>query len=270
MPYRKVTEYIFGKDHPYGYNSYPETYAALNRQDLVNHYQKNFSSKNCIIFISGKIDDTEIKLLNKYLGQQMNDVAKPTVNIPTFQSQPQKIKITHPDSVQTAIRIGCQLFNRKHPDFNEWFVLNTIFGGYFGSRLMANIREDKGYTYNIFSTIDTMLFGGCFYIGTEVGNDLVEVTLDEIYREMRHLQEKPIDVEELAMVKNYLLGNMLTMLDGPFNTMDVIKTIELEGLPDQSFNKLVEDIKTVSPEKIQSLAKKYLDRDKMWEVIVGA
>ena len=269
IAYRKVTELIFGKDHPYGYNSFPETYEALERKDLMNHYQKNYSSKNCEIFLSGKVTSNDISLLNKYLGQKMNDAPKPSPIINTTNSIPQKVKISQPNSVQTAIRIGCQLFNRNHPDFNDWFVLNTILGGYFGSRLMANIREEKGYTYNIFSTLDTMNFGGCFYIGTEVGNDLVDVTLKEIYKEMRLLQEEPLGDEELSMVKNYLLGNMLIMLDGPFNIMDIIKTTSLEQLADDSFSKLVENIKTISPERIQNVAKKYLDEDKMWEVVVG-
>lgn len=269
VAYRKITEYIFGEDHPYGYNSYPETYEALHREDLIQHYRKNYSSKNCAIFLSGKVRKADISLLNKFLGQGMNASPKPSPITYNTDNIPQKIKITHPESVQTAIRIGCQLFDRKHPDYNDWFVLNTILGGYFGSRLMANIREDKGYTYNIFSTIDTMLYGGYFYIGTEVGNDLVEVTLNEIYKEMRLLQDEPVKTDELSMVKNYLLGNMLTMLDGPFNMMDIVKATTLEQLSEDSFSQLVENIKSISPEKIQSLANKYLDSDKMWEVVVG-
>ena len=269
VAYRKVTEFIFGENHPYGYNSFPETYEALQREDLLQHYHKNYTSKNCKIFISGKVTSSEIDLLNKYLGQGMNAGEKQSPIIKNVITPPQKIKISHPESVQTAIRIGCQLFNRSHPDYNDWFVLNTILGGYFGSRLMANIRENKGYTYNIFSTIDTMHFGGCFYIGTEVGNDLVDVTLQEIYRELKSLQDEPVKENELSMVKNYLLGNMLTMLDGPFNLMDIIKTSTLEQLPDNSFSSLIECIKNIDPDKIQSLAKKYLDEDKMWEVVVG-
>ena len=270
VAYRKITEYIFGEDHPYGYNSFPETYEALTREDLLRHFQKNYISENCAIFLSGKINSETISLLNKYLGQGMQSAHKPIPKISNTDSIPQKIKIKHPDSVQTAIRIGCQLFHRNHPDYNDWFVLNTILGGYFGSRLMANIREEKGFTYNIFSAIDTMHYGGYFYIGTEVGNDLVDVTLAEIYKEMKQLQEEPVSADELSMVKNYLLGNMLTMLDGPFNTMDIVKTSVLEQLPKGAFSSLVENIKTISPEKIQLLAKKYLDKDNMWEVVVGA
>jgi len=269
VAYRKITEYIFGVDHPYGYNSYPETYETLSREDLIQHYRNNYHSKNCKIFISGKVTSEDLSNLNKYLGQEMRIAEKRSPIITDAYAAPQKIKISHPESVQTAIRIGCPLFNRNHPDYDDWFVLNTILGGYFGSRLMANIREEKGYTYNIFSTIDTMHYGGCFFIGTEVGNDLVDVTLNEIYREMLILKEELVSEDELSMVKNYLLGNMLTMLDGPFNTMDIVKTTELEQLPDNSFEKLIESIKSISPEKIQSLAKKYLDQEKMWEVVVG-
>ncbi len=270
LAYRKITECIFGKDHPYGYNSFPKTYEALQREDLFRHYNDNYNSNNCAIFLSGKVTQADISLLNKYLGQAMNSTKKPSSFFTRMTSKPKKIKIAHPESVQTAIRIGCQLFNRSHPDYNDWFVMNTLLGGYFGSRLMTNIREDKGYTYNIYSTIDTMHYDGYFYIGTEVGTDLADVTLEEIYRELKLLQEEPVKDSELSMVKNYLLGNMLTMLDGPFNTMDIIKTTSLEQLPDNSFSMLVENIKTITPEKIHSLAKKYLDREKMWEVVVGA
>jgi predicted Zn-dependent peptidase len=199
----------------------------------------------------------------------MNAAEKSSPVIHITDAPPQKIKIKHQDSVQTAILIGCRLYARNHPDYNDWIVLNTILGGYFGSRLMTNIRENKGFTYNIFSTFDTMHYDGCFYIGTEVGNDMVDKTLKEIYREMKILQKKAVSENELSMVKNYLLGNMLTMLDGPFNIIDIVKTTTLEQLPDNSFATLVESIKTITPQKIQTLAKKYLGPEKMWEVVVG-
>ena len=181
---------------------------------------------------------------------------------------PQKIKIPHIDSVQTAIKVGCKLFNRNHPDFNGLYILNTILGGYFGSRLMANIREDKGYTYNIFSSVDAMFHDGYFYVGTEVGNEFTEKTLAEIYREMNLLKENLIEEEELNMVKNYLLGNMLTMLDGPFNVSEVVKTYVVENLPVTDFNKLTQTIKNITAEELRELAKKYFKPENMWEVIV--
>ncbi|MEM9822073.1 MAG: insulinase family protein, partial [Bacteroidota bacterium] len=183
---------------------------------------------------------------------------------------PKSIKIPHPDSVQTAIRIGSKIFNKKHPDYPGLFVLNTILGGYFGSRLMTNIREDKGYTYNIFSTLDTMISDGYFYIGTEVGNEFVEPTMTEIYGEIERLQNEAVEEGELQMVRNYLLGNLLTNLDGPFNVADVIKSLILDDLPFSEFDQMVHRIKTIESDELRRLAQKYLQKDQLWELIVGA
>ena len=148
-------------------------------------------------------------------------------------------------------------------------MLNTVLGGYFGSRLMANIREEKGFTYNIYSTLDAMRYDGYFYIGTEVGREFTEAAIQEIYRELDLLREELIDKEEMAMVRNYLLGNLLTMLDGPFNVSEVVRTLIMDELPLSDFADLAEIIRTISPEKLRELARQYLDPADMWEVVVG-
>ncbi len=195
---------------------------------------------------------------------------KPALHFESSENYPpKKIKIPLPNSVQTAIRIGSRLFNKRHQDYNTMYLLNTILGGYFGSRLMNNIREDKGYTYNIYSSIDTMQRDGCFYIGTEVGNEFVESTKEEIYKELNILQNELVGEQELKMVRNYLLGNLLTMLDGPFNTGEILKTMVLDELSRQDFDNLVNTIKYISAEEIQMVAKKYFNRENLWEVVVG-
>ena len=269
VAYRNITEFFFGETHPYGYNSFPETYEDLTRDDLLRHYQKNYTKDNCNIFVSGKSTPEIIKLINKYLGKDIQGGHSVINSFPTLIPSPKKVKIPHSDTSQTAIRIGRRLFNRNHEDYAAMYLVNTILGGYFGSRLMTNIREDKGYTYNIYSTIDTMHADGCFYIGTEVGNEFVEATKEEIYKEIHLLQKYPVKKQELQMVRNYLLGNLLTMLDGPFNIGEVIKTMVIEELPEASFSDLVHTIKTISPEEIQNLAKKYFRPEDMWEVVVG-
>ena len=270
VAYRKITEFIFGSNHPYGYNSNPKDYEALTRDDLVEHFKTHYVAENCSIFISGKVTDSAIKLINKYLGQA---ILRGKKSIPIFEKtyySPKPVFVPLPeDSVQTAIRIGCHLYNRTHEEYKGMYVLNTILGGYFGSRLMENIREEKGYTYNIYSTLDSMLYDGCFYVGTEVGNEFVDKTLTEIYHEFDVLQQDLVDEDELEMVQNYLLGNLLTSLDGPFNVSDVAKTLIIEGLPLSDFDTLVSAIKDITAEDIRELARKYLNKDKMWEVIVG-
>ncbi len=241
----------------------------MQRAHLVEHYQRNYIAENCTIFISGKITEEVSNLLNKHLGRGLERAAPDYPQLPAYQAKPQKLRIAHPDNVQTAVRIGRKLFNRHHPDFNGFFVLSTILGGYFGSRLMTNIREDKGFTYNIFSTLDTMHHDGCFYIGTEVGNAFLDATLKETYREINRLREELIEEKELGMVRSYLLGNLLTMLDGPFNVMDVVKNTVMEKLPFDSFQSLAHTIKNIQPETLRDLAQRYLDPDDLWEVVVG-
>jgi predicted Zn-dependent peptidase len=268
VAYRQFTEMLYGSEHPYGYNSYAETYSDLTRGDLTAHFEATFTTGNCLIFVSGKTGQPVRVLLEKYLGAVMLPGERCQATLPPARTAPEKAKITIPDTVQSAIRVGSPLFNRLHEDYNGMYVLNTILGGYFGSRLMANIREKKGYTYNIYSAHDALLYDGYFYIGTEVGTDFVEPTLREIYKEMERLQNRVVGKDELAMVRNYLLGNLLTNLDGPFNVAEVLKTFVTEGLPLSAFEALVKAIKTVTPQELKALARKYFAKEKMWEVVV--
>jgi predicted Zn-dependent peptidase len=267
--YRLITEKIFGSEHFYGFNSTPEMYESISREDLKSHFESFYGSNHCQIFIAGKTDDQIIKVLDDTIGRSLGK--KPEFHLPKTTLAPKSgfYKTSIEGSLQSAIRIGCRTFNRNHPDYNGLFVLNTILGGYFGSRLMTSIREDKGYTYNIYSMLDPMRFDGFFFIGTEVGNEFVEQAIKDIYIEMDKLCTEPLGAEEYLMMRRYLLGNMLTMLDGPFNVEDVIRNMLAEDTPLSHFDELVHTIKNITPQEIMELACKYFDRKKMWEVIVG-
>ncbi|MCO6476087.1 MAG: insulinase family protein [Phaeodactylibacter sp.] len=269
VAYRQITELIFGKAHPYGYNSFPETYGALRRDDLLEHFGRLYNSGNCMAFISGRSSPGIIAMANEYLSRAIPPGEPPRASFQPSREAPRTEKVKRPGTVQAAIRIGRRLFNRNHEDYLGMYVLNTILGGYFGSRLMGNIREEKGYTYNIYSTLDSMLYDGYFYVGTEVGNEFVEDTLRQIYFEMARLQEEPVGEEELAMVRNYLMGNFLTMLDGPFNVSEVVRTQVVEGLPMSYFGKMAEAVRNITAGELQRLARQYLRREDMWEVVVG-
>ncbi len=269
VAYRQITELIFGANHPYGYNSWPETYTQLKRDDLVEHFNRLYTCDNCEIFISGKIDAAIIASLNRSIGAWNRRGKVPPYVPPPIDTKPEKQRLAKPSGVQTAIRIGRRLFQRSHPDYCGMFVLNTMLGGYFGSRLMANIREEKGYTYNIYSTLDTMRYDGCFYIGTEVGNEFVADTLQQIYKEIELMRTQPADADEMEMVRNYLMGSLLTMLDGPFNVGEVVRTMVAEDAPFHFFEDLVATVESITAEQLQELANRYLQPDDLWEVIVG-
>ena len=271
--YREVTERIFGASHPYGYNSQPSDYEALTRDDLLQHFERCHTPERCRIFASGRIDEGLIAQLNALFGQMQP--GKQSVDNQSFIEEkstpatPTAVHLPHPGSLQTAIKIGRRLFPRKHPDFDGMFVLNTLLGGYFGSRLMMNIREKRGYTYNIYSTADAMLYDGCFYIATEVNSDKTAATIREILAEMRHLCEKPVEDEELGMVRGYLLGMLLNGLDGPVNASDMVRNLIVDELPPDAFERLVHTVRHITAADLQALARRYLQAEDYWIVTVG-
>lgn len=269
VAYREVTEAIFGAVHPYGYNSVGSMYQALTQADLHQHFQNHYKAGNCVMILSGRPNQNTLPLLNQYFGRNFplgQSVKKTAIITPNPQ---RKILFPKQMSVQTAIRIGQKLFSRHHPDYHGVYVLNAILGGYFGSRLMMNLREDKGYTYGAYSMIEPMLFDGYFYIGVEVGREVTEAARKEIYYELKRLREEPVKPAELNMVRNYLLGNLLTNLDGAFNVSEVIKIFVTEQLNFEFYQKLVHTIKTIQPQTLQALANTYLKTEDMHEVIVG-
>lgn len=269
VAYRKVTELIFGKHHPYGYNSDQKAYDDVQRIDLIKHFKQHYNTRNCELFISGRVTKEIIHLLDLHIGQLPigRKSRLPKFKLPS--GTPEKQHVNIPNSMQTAIRIGKRIIGRKHPDFAGFTVLNTILGGYFGSRLMMNIREDKGYTYNIYSTQDTMLHDACFYVSTEVGNEFAVAAKKEIYKEIDKLCNDIVPDGELEMVRNYMLGNMLNMVDGPFHVADVIKTMVLNEIPFETFDTLIHTVNTISATELRDLAQKHLYNQQMWEVTAG-
>lgn len=270
VAYRQLTELIFGDKHPYGWNSQAATFEDLRREDLTSFYNEFYSPENCLIVVSGRVDDALISLIDRELGQKKLPFKQPDFNWKASDETPRRVDYKQPGTLQTAIKIGRRLFPKNHDDHKGLFVLNTLLGGYFGSRLMANIREKKGYTYNIYSTIDTLLHDGYFYVATEVNADKTEATMTEIFREMEKLTTRLVPEHELEMVKNYLLGTLLTSLDGAMNVSDLIKSITLEGLPLTDFDRLVEVIRGISAKEIRELARRYFDPAAMWQVVVSA
>ncbi|MBK9300783.1 MAG: insulinase family protein [Bacteroidetes bacterium] len=170
--------------------------------------------------------------------------------------------------MQGSIRMARPFPMKTHPDFVPMIMLNTLFGGYFGSRLMSNIREDKGYTYGIHSMLLNQKFDSAFIITTEAGKDVCELAIKEIYKEMALLQHELVNDEELDLVKNYLLGSILGGLDGSFHIIQRWKSLILNGFTEQRFYNNIEIYKTITPAKIQALAQQYLNEADFYELIV--
>lgn len=267
---RLIDEYVFGKNHPYGVYSNKEDYDALQQEQLQAYYKQYYTEGKCIIFAAGLLPADFAQQLNNTIGQlPLNKKEMPNIVHPLTPAEQMKYRITNDaNGVQGAIRLAQPFPNRHHPDFQKVQVLNTLFGGFFGSRLMSNIREDKGYTYGIHSYILNHISTTAWMISTEAGRDVCEATITEVYNEMRDLREELVDEEELQLVKNYLIGTILGDLDGPFHIIGRWKNLILNGLDENYFYNSVNIIKTISAKELQELANKYLQPEKFYELVV--
>jgi len=267
---RKIDALLFGEKHPYGIYSELTDYDALNREELLEHYNHYYRNGYCTVFSAGILPDNYAVLMNQYFGDlPLNTRLLEEVEHDIVKDPQQKWNILNdPDGVQAAIRIARPFPTRKHPDFPKVQVLNAVFGGFFGSRLMANIREDKGYTYGIYSFLVNHIHAGAWMISTEAGRDVAAATVNEVYHEMQQLREKPVDQEELLLVKNYLIGTLLGDLDGPFQIIGRWKNLILNDLDERFFYHSVDTIKTIAAKELQELANQYLQPDQFHELVV--
>lgn len=269
LAYRHLTEKIFGLDHPYGRNNDPEDYEAIDLEAIKAHHKSHIIPEKGMIFISGFFGEKEIELIRETIGRWNPGHSNGLDDLPALSEESNSgyFEYAGPQSHQAAIRIGRRLFPQSHPDFNGLYMLNTILGGYFGSRLMMEIRENQGLTYGIYSSVDSFASDGCFYISTEAATENAEKVIEAIKKEMSRLQTELISDEELNMARNYLMGHLMTQIDGPFSTMDLIKSFKIENLEDDLFAKTIEMIQQITPRTLRDLAKKYLDLEK-WVIIV--
>ncbi len=265
---RLIDAYLFGEEHPYGKYTKFEDYDGVTRETLVDFYKNYYQDGKFIMFVAGKVPSNLYALLNQNFGDLGN---KPVEVFDIIRNSAEEKKyrvINDPQGVQGAIRMGTHFPNRHHPDFARTQVLNNLFGGFFGSRLMSNIREEKGYTYGIYSYLENHIQQSAWIISTEAGRDVCEATIVEVYKEMELLRNELVEDDELLLVRNYMMGSILGDLDGPFHIINRWKNIILNGLEEDYFYKQIETIRNVSAKELQELANKYLLPEKFYELVV--
>jgi predicted Zn-dependent peptidase len=268
---RKFNELLFGEKHPYGIDVKTENFDTVSLQQVIDFYAKHYHSRNCTIIVSGWLPENLMELLNSHFGKSAwgsGELVTKGEIIPTTTTQLQHF-VYKDDAIQSALRVGRILFNKKHGDYFKFQVLNTILGGYFGSRLMNNIREDKGYTYGIGSGLASLVREGYFFISTEVGADVTKNALKEIYFEINRLREDLVSDDELELVKNYILGQFLRSVEGPFALADKFKAVWEFGLGYDYFDNYFKAVKTVTAAELRDVANKYLQEKDLIECVVG-
>lgn len=259
---------IFGNIHPYGIYSESGDYENISRETLISFYQDNYRGCLKYILLSGSIDEQILEQAASFFTAFSSSPATKN-SLPSSGKNPGQEFIQKEDSVQSAIKIGRKLFNRTHVDYRKMQVLNLVLGGYFGSRLMKNIREEKGLTYGIYSTMESYFDDGCFYIETEINNALRAQGLTEIYKEIGMLRENLIDEDELKTAKNYLLGSFLRSIDGPFSLAERHKILIDYGLGYDYYYDYIDLVKNITAPELRDLANQYLQKQDLTEIVVG-
>ncbi len=259
---------LFGQ-HPYGSCMSEEGINTISRDDLIQFHKKYYSLGNATILITGGGNTNYFDLINKYFGTyQLNNNNQIFDSVASWGKATNEI-IVKENSVQSSIRLGCPLFTIKHEDYFKTSVLIEILGGYFGSRLMKNIREDKGYTYGIHANFAVMKNNGYLVIGTDVNKENTKATLDEIYKEINLLKTDKVSIEELTLVKNYLKGSFINSINTTYSQVDKFKTLLFNNLPGTFYENYFNTLSHITTEDIQTTAIEYLKPENFYEVVVG-
>lgn len=267
LAYRKLTELLFGSDHPYGYNSSPEMYDSIKTTDLRKFHSTHYRKGNMKLFICCKDTNLVIGKISQ-LWKQLPEGSTADKIFFNQENEMERVDLKATQSVQASIRMGKTLFPRSHPDFPGMYFVNTLFGGFFGSHLVNEVREKLGLTYNIFSTVETFRTSGLFLAGCETDIYSTEKVIELIFLEMEKMRSGQIDPSEMTLVRNYLFGHFISTLDGPINTMELMKVFITEGAGLDSFYNMMSEFAKMDMDRVIELSQKYLNEHQMKIVVV--
>lgn len=259
-------EGLFGANHSFGKTLQPSEIDIVARAEISDFHSEFLKNSSFNVFLTGNFSDKDVQLTQAYFQQKSSNSLSALIKSPVLQDV-FNLKIEKQGSVQSTIRLGRRMFNRHHPDFFKFLVFNTILGGFFGSRLMKNIREEKGLTYGISSSIVPLVDEGYWSIGADVKKENVPLALEEIQKEIDVLKNQQVTEGELSLVKNYMKGSVLSSTNTVFDIMDKHKAILHENLPEDFYNVMLQRIDAVSAQEVQEMANKYMQD--LSTVVVG-
>ena len=278
---------LWGDGHPLGHVVEATDYDAITRDDIQEYYNSYYGSCNCTMFIAGSVDDAMLAAIADCFGNDVwgcsNECAATETNgtvkcengkveaqIALPSSMPGRCSIPVSGTMQSAVKIGFMAMDSSHPDFHKFRFLCVLLGGYFGSRLMSNIREENGYTYHIFAEMDAYGKRNAFMISSEAATEYVEPLIAEVYKELDRLVEEPVSDSEIELVRNYIMGELCREYEGQSAKSEVFINAWLSGVGFDSVNRYIDEIKAVTPADLHRLACEYFKKENMIEIIAGS
>lgn len=257
---------LFGYSHPYGISVEQPDVEKIESIDLERFFKSHFTPE--YVFVTGNISDTIFSLVESSLKPiRVSSINGHKKNLNTIESEIKRVYQEKIDSIQTSIRLGNKIINKNHPDYVGLILLNHILGGFFGSRLMKNIREEKGLTYGIYSSINTLKNDAYFVVGADVNKVNKELVFSEIINEINKLQSSYVPRDEFQIARNHLMGSLQLEMASPFSVIEKIKNIQLNNLKPDFYTDLFVKLHSLDPSEIKKLAEKYFTN--FIEVAVG-
>lgn len=258
---------LFGDSHHYGAEVISEQVDLIDSTTLRHYYNQNLWT-NLTVFVAGNLNSGEFEQLVK----DFSKIPNRAKSIKSYIQPPATVHKIHEEranSVQTSIRLGSWSVSKTHADFQALSVFNTMLGGYFGSRLIKNIREDKGHTYGISSHLVEIGDFNYWVIGADVEKSKTSLVIDEIHQEIQRLINEPISADELETVRNYLLGQLLSRFSSSFELIDRFRAVHDSGLDFGYYHEKFDFLKKFTAEQLQEVGKKYFSGNTPVEVTVG-
>lgn len=263
---------LLGKEHPTGRGVTAAAYWGLKREQAVAYYNRYYNAANCSVYLSGLVTDKVVETTKRVFGSghwgdttQKADYRKV---LPVLAGE-KRLFVNREDAMQNSLRLGELSIGYGHPDYMGMRVLIDLLGGYFGSRLMKNIREEKGYTYGISAQLLNRPGTGVLLIASEADADYTEAIVREVRHEMEVLQQELVPQEELNMLKNYLFGRLCRRLEGGMALADVWMALDLNGLGDDYYKRMDRVRVEITAAQLRELACLYLKPNELTEVVVG-
>ncbi len=267
---RNFLRALMGGGHPYAPISSPDAYDNVTLEGAKSHYLRHYYSANATLFASGDVDEEVQKMIVQNFGAGWGTPFPFKKDQPMVVSSSERtLFVERENANQNAITIGKRVPTQHHPDSAGLKLLTTVLGGYFGSRLMSNLREEKGLTYGIHASVVSFVRDAIFMVHAEVTSEKTEEAIREIFFEMQRLREDLVPESELEPLRSFLLGRMLEDFDGPFARSQSFSSLYEAGLEVGYFDQIIHTIKSTTSEQIRELARIYLDPETMYTVAAG-
>jgi predicted Zn-dependent peptidase len=254
---------LYGESHPMAAIISPTDILAARREELVEYHRGIMLANLPTLFISGKITPEIKALICNTIGKLSFNLSaekriERDIQTPAPFTESKTVVKNMPDSLQSGVRLQIPTLHRDHPDFDALRFVTVALGGYFGSRLMSNIREDKGYTYGINANLVSTLEGGSFVISCECDNRYVDAVIHEINNEIERIASEEMTEEELLTVRNVLVSALAGVLDSPFTISSYRELIESFGITPAAYVSQFHTAMTMTPARVLAIARRYL------------